>query len=325
MIEFEILKNFSKTTGLGYSFLFYSLAIILICVLFLTIVIILDSKEISGFNFDAIRFKNYLRGVKNSNKIREDLNIIKIQAFIKGRPSITSTNAQIIQLAHWGYVKIKKEGKKTEIHKTSKPIDDLPYELNLFYEALFANKVSISNERKLIDSKKRIENIQLAQNLESLFKELSLDLENEGYYKSNSKTIIIATKVIALPILFVTTILLGNIVNSDQQFLLISLYITSLILFLTITLIDRRYFFKIILTEEGREYLKEIQGLYLYIKTAEVDRINFHNNPEEYNNSFMALLPYALLFGMSDKWLRHLPLQTPDWGGDIWSEDLTSW
>jgi hypothetical protein len=326
MVESEIVKNLSKTLGLESGFLFYSSIIVLICVLVLIIAFILDSKEVSGFNFDAIRFRSYLKGVKSLNWLTENLNILKIQALVKGRPSITSTNAQIIQLAHWGYIKIKKDNQKIEILKTLKSPDDLPAELYMFYNFLFGDKSSISNERKLIDNEKKNENIKLAKNLERLFKELSVDFEDEGLYKDNSKTIIIAIKAVALFFLFSGTPLFARlIVNSGEQLLLIPFFIAYVILLLTILLIGRKSFFRIILSEKGREYLKEIQGLYLYIKTAEVDRINFHTNPKEYKNSFMDLLPYALLFGMSDKWLRYLPLQTSDWGGDIWEEDLVIW
>ncbi len=40
----------------------------------------------------------------------------------------------------------------------------------------------------------------------------------------------------------------------------------------------------------------------MYIKTAEVERIKFHNDPEKYKEVFEKLLPYAMIFGLEKKW-----------------------
>ncbi len=323
MLETEILQNLSKIIGMEPSHLLFFIIAILISLVAILIAVILDSKEISGFNFDAIIFRRFVGGVKSINKVSENLNILRIQSFIKGKPSVTSTNAQIIQLAIWGYIEIKKDGKKVEIRKTLKDSNTLPPELQKFLESLFAEKDIISNERKLIDTEKRRENFKLAKNLETIFKDLSLGLEDEGFYKNNYKAIFFGIKILALIVIFISTQLF-NIEYFYNTYLSYALIVIVLVSF-SIILLGKKSFLRLILSNDGIKYLREIQGVYLYIKTAETDRINFHNNPKEYKDSFMDLLPYALLFGMSDKWLRHLPLQTVDWGDDIWSEDFTSW
>jgi uncharacterized integral membrane protein len=323
MLEAEILTNLSKTIGMQPSHLLFFIIITFVSLFVIIIAIILDSKEISGFNFDAIRFKKYLNGTKSLDKVSTDLNILKIQSFIKGKPSVTSTNAQIIQLAILGYIEIIKDGDRTELHKTKKPVGDLPYEVRMFYDALFSERDIITNERKLIDKKKGSENTKLARNLELIFKDLASDLESEGYYKRNYRAIIYGIKILALIVIFITSITFNieGVYNSQLVYIPIAV---ELLLF-SIILLGKKSFLGLILTERGKEFLRDIQGVYLYIKTAEIERLNFHNKPKEYNNFFMELLPYALLFGMSDKWLRHLPLQTSDWGDDIWNEDFASW
>lgn len=323
MLESEILTKLSKVIGMQPSRLFFFIIIILVALLAIIIAVILDSKEISGYNFDAIRFKKYLLGVKSLNKIPKDLNIIKIQALIKGVPSITSTNAQIIQLHIWGYIEIKKDNKKVEIHKTEKIPDDLSNELYFFYESLFKSKDIITNERKLTDKKKSGRNIKFAKDIQNIFKELVQNFEDEGYYKKNYKTTILLTKISSLCLLFIvgTLLQIESLYNTPLFYILITLGIFAFV----ILALGKRYFLFLILSQNGKNYLKKIQGLYLYIKTAEVERINFHNNPQEYKNAFLDLLPYALLFGMSDKWLRYMPLQTTDWNGDVLDEDFTSW
>jgi hypothetical protein len=323
MQDLELIRNLSKIIGMQPSHLSFLIITILIALVAIIIAFILDSKEISGFNFDSIRFKKYLQGTKSISKTSKDLNIIKIQSFIKGIPSITSTNAQIIQLHIWGYITIIKNDKKVEIHKTQKLPDDLPNELYFFYESLFQDKDIITNKRKLIDREKKARNTEFAINVQNIIKQLMQEFKDEGYYKNNYKTIILLIKISALFLLFILTTLLQieSLYNTPSFYLLIAFGLFAFI----ILILGKKSFLFLILTPRGKDYLKQIQGLYVYIRTAEVERINFHNNPKEYNDTFLDLLPYALLFGMSDKWLRYMPLQTTDWSGDIIDEDFTSW
>lgn len=52
----------------------------------------------------------------------------------------------------------------------------------------------------------------------------------------------------------------------------------------------------------GNEVYHQLLGLKMYIKTAEVERIKFHNDPEKYKEIFEKLLPYAMIFGLEKKW-----------------------
>jgi hypothetical protein len=55
-------------------------------------------------------------------------------------------------------------------------------------------------------------------------------------------------------------------------------------------------------TNKGIEELRHIEGLKLFIHTAEKDRIKFHSNPEKTPEEFEKLLPYAIVFGLETEW-----------------------
>lgn len=52
----------------------------------------------------------------------------------------------------------------------------------------------------------------------------------------------------------------------------------------------------------GREIMDEIEGLKMYIKTAEKDRLNMLNPPEKTPELFEKLLPYAIALNVEHKW-----------------------
>ena len=85
--------------------------------------------------------------------------------------------------------------------------------------------------------------------------------------------------------------------------------ITSFSIFIMTFLLDSR-------TEVGNKVYYELQGLKIYIKTAEKHRIEFHNDPKKYRGVFEKLLPYAILFGLEKKWIKEFKdiyTEQPDW------------
>ncbi len=73
--------------------------------------------------------------------------------------------------------------------------------------------------------------------------------------------------------------------------------------------------------KKGNEIYYELEGLKLYINTAEKHRIEFHNDPEKYKGIFEQLLPYAIIFGLERKWaneFKDIYKEPPSWyEGDI--------
>lgn len=59
-----------------------------------------------------------------------------------------------------------------------------------------------------------------------------------------------------------------------------------------------------------------VTGFKLYLETAEKDRIAFHDNPLQSTKIFSQWLPYALAFGIEDKWVKAFDgilTVAPDW------------
>ena len=55
-------------------------------------------------------------------------------------------------------------------------------------------------------------------------------------------------------------------------------------------------------TRDGVIAKEDLLGLKMYIRTAEIDRIKFHNAPEKSPEKFEELLPYAIIFGLEKEW-----------------------
>jgi uncharacterized membrane protein YgcG len=55
-------------------------------------------------------------------------------------------------------------------------------------------------------------------------------------------------------------------------------------------------------SDKGNELYHELEGLKMYINTAEKHRIEFHNDPEKFRGVFEKLLPFAIIFGLEKKW-----------------------
>ena len=87
-------------------------------------------------------------------------------------------------------------------------------------------------------------------------------------------------------------------------------------------------------TSRGKNLQEEVQGLKLYMSTAEKDRIEFHNAPEKTPQLFERLLPFAMALGVTQIWadqFKDIFTAAPSWyvgphGGFImsnFSNDLT--
>ena len=57
-------------------------------------------------------------------------------------------------------------------------------------------------------------------------------------------------------------------------------------------------------TQEGRRVIDQIEGLKMFMSTAEKERMNMLNPPEENLQLFEKLLPYALALGVENKWSK---------------------
>ncbi len=69
-------------------------------------------------------------------------------------------------------------------------------------------------------------------------------------------------------------------------------------------------------TSAGIRLLADIKGFKLFLSVTEKDRLDFHNAPERTPEQFQVLLPYAIVFGVENKWAAQfatLSIPPPNW------------
>jgi len=216
-----------------------------------------------------------------------------------GLPSNIIT-AQIINLAINKYIKIKQvSNKEYELIKTDKPAPT-DVEENILYEGLFGNKDIVS--LKSLSTK-------FYTTVATLKSSTEKRLYTEEYYSDSQKSI--SNKfgfigIIGIILCFFTVMFFVN--NAAMSW-----FLGLLISFIIITIfgfsIDKR-------SATGNEMYYELEGLKMYINTAEKHRIEFHDNPKKYLGVFEQLLPYAMIFGLEKKWAKEfedLYVEPPTW------------
>ena len=58
------------------------------------------------------------------------------------------------------------------------------------------------------------------------------------------------------------------------------------------------------MTQKGYEAVRHTEGLKQYIEVAEEKRVEFHDAPEKNPETFSQYLPYAVAFGLEEKWVE---------------------
>ncbi len=69
-------------------------------------------------------------------------------------------------------------------------------------------------------------------------------------------------------------------------------------------------------TRKGFEALDHLKGFKLFLEMTEKERYDFHNAPEKSPEKFMEYLPYAIAFGVEEKWaevFKDITIPNPDW------------
>lgn len=231
-----------------------------------------------------------------------------------GRLDSRDITACIVTLAQEGFIKIKKTEKKVlflfEVDDYEVTLVKLPDEsLGTFEKSVFGlifkepltegTTVSLGDLKK--DMGERKANYAEFMSLQS---SLRGDLREKGFrevmgWGSMARTI--GVVLIAWSVFY--TVLTGEINGG--------LFITGLfiLIFLGVFLYER----KTRLAYEVTDYLK---GFKLFLETTERDRYLFHNAPEKSPEQFMEYLPYAIAFGVEEKWaevFKDITLPSPGW------------
>ena len=210
-------------------------------------------------------------------------------------------SAQIVQMAIDGLIKITQKGKRNYILKKDNIEKTISEDtVRALYAALFKgkNKVNIND----IPSDFYI-------TVNSLKKNIDTKLYDDKYFSKENKKLwnkLLFGGFFGIFIIFLLATPLASIAATGWT---IGIAISSIISIILASKIDLK-------DTLGNKVFAELEGLKMYINTAEKHRIEFHNDPEKYLGIFEQLLPYAIIFGLEKKWAREfedLYKEPPSW------------
>src|SRR5206468_6295049 len=213
----------------------------------------------------------------------------QVGTLIDEQANVVDVTATIIDFAvkkHLHITEVPGERKGQDWELTKLPFAGdrsfLPYERKLF-DALFAGRESV----RLSQLK-----YQFASDLAQVQRKLYDDMVAQGWYRTSpARTRAVARGLAFLGVLGAIgiTVLLG--LFTHFALLGLGLVLGALVLFAVAGRFPAR-------TGKGSAVLARVQGFRLYIATAEVDQIAF----QEREQIFSRYLPYAMAFGLADRW-----------------------
>lgn len=231
----------------------------------------------------------------------ENIKPAEMGTLFDGKVDVEDFSTTIIDLAVRGYIKIKEIpktgifGKKDYEITLLKDYGDLgSYENDAISGFGFDHKVGSSV--KLSELKN-----EYYKNITQMKKTLYGEMKNRNWFFANPEAvrniyIFIGIAIISLGLW------IGGFWGSAGYFGIIA---TGVIILLFSGAMPKR-------TPAGREMLRKIKGFKLYMETAERYRQQFY----EKEGIFEKYLPYAMVFGIVDKWAKAfegLDIKPPDW------------
>lgn len=225
--------------------------------------------------------------------------LIATYVYKKNLPN-NGISAEIIYLAINKYIKIKQVSEKDyELIKIEKtPLVDSE-ELKL-YNGLFESGDTVSLKKL---------STKFFNTVTTLRGSLDKRMYDDGYFSKKQSNIsggCLTLGVIGLFIIFASA---GFFSDHAAMSWFFGLLLSFIVVIIFATRIDKR-------DVKGNELYYELEGLKMYINTAEKHRIEFHDNPKKYLGVFEKLLPYAIIFGLEKKWAKEfedLYTTPPEW------------
>jgi len=228
----------------------------------------------------------------------KDLTPIEAGCLLNFRVSRRDIAAEIVSLACKGYLVIKEIETKRFFSK------DTDYELS---KARSWDEGSLKEHEKILleglfgsADTVRISALKskLASDFEKISKKVSADLTARGYFDREPRkiaSVYIGAGIILIVISFFIGFGPGIIIG----------LVSGLAVILFGSFMPRR-------TEAGVRELEYVKGLREYIERAEKYRLKF----QETENTFFELMPYAMIFGVVEKWaeaFKDTTLHVPQW------------
>jgi len=233
---------------------------------------------------------------------------------IDDRIDLRDITAMVIELAVKGYLQIREMGEsdpETESSKrSSDPLDfefiklrDADEELTAV-ESLLLNSI-FTEEHSETRTLGSLEN-EFYKVLPSLRALLYQQLIDKRYYTSSPESVKRSYTNLGIGILLAG---MGLGFWLSSLYLAIAVGLSALIVLAFARIMPRK-------TQKGTEALREVLGLEVYIRKAEVRRVEFHNAPEKTPERFEQMLPYAIALNLTGIWTKEFEdtlKQPPDW------------
>lgn len=221
----------------------------------------------------------------------DDLRPAEVGLILNQRITGKEITATLVDLAVRGYIKIKEIPRNDIFKKVDYELINLknfnnPQEELREYEREILNKIFDSKDNILISNLKN----KFRYHLLSIIEKIYSGIAKFEYFASEPQKIQrrltgIGVGVTALG--FVFGIFFRNYI------LLISVFLSGILFLIFAPFMPKR-------TSKGIEAYWQILGFKEYINTAEKYRLQF----QERENIFEEFLPYAIIFGLVEKWLR---------------------
>jgi uncharacterized membrane protein len=244
-----------------------------------------------------------------------------------GRLDPRDITACIVYLAEQGYLKIKKTERKAfflfevddyEVELLRLPDADISSFESRIFGLIFKEPLVLGAKVSLGDLKRdHTEQKENYKEFMSLQSDLRNDLVQAGFRERMTWRDMVRPIGIALIVWAVLYVLIAGEVNGG-------LFIIGAILALVISLMlyERK-------TVEAYETIGYLEGFKLFLETTERDRYLFHNAPEKSPEQFMEFLPYAIAFGVEEKWAKvfeGITIPNPGWydGGSVGAFSATN-
>lgn len=203
-----------------------------------------------------------------------------------------SLPAAIIDLAVKGYIKIHKKDTKILFVTNSE------YELELLKPLpITASPVEQKVSSLFFIGRTRVSMKDLGESFPVLYQ----SLHKEAYKSVTDKGYFVVNPTISRIIFFGVAIALLIFGLITAIYLLLSPLGFTCLLFPGLIATGFAFIMPV-KTKAGAIIKEDLLGLKMYIKTAEIDRIKFHNAPAKSPEKFEELLPYAIIFGLEKEW-----------------------
>lgn len=252
--------------------------------------------------------------------VPDNLTPLEVSAILNQRIKSEDISAEIINLAVSGYLIIKSKEKKIlnfnagseySLIRTKKEVIDLYEYDKIILQEIFGGYDTYDKEVKLSDLDEKfykiINDIKKAVN-DSVFK--------KGFYTKNVddsiKSGYFALIIVVIVIAFFSMFGLVSLIESGLLHAWTAA-VATLLIFIPIVILVIAYYVMPKKTDHGIEMKEKIEGLTLYLKIAEKNRIEFHNAPEKKPEVFEKLLPFAMILGVAEIWAKEFVgiYQTP--------------